>query len=349
MSFAPNYSTALLGSFPHLDGSQLYPRLAAELDIPTWPQFPRRNFRENMYVQFSLSLPAVKLDEAGQKITLDTESDLAPALEQFYTHYLADDLDYFALTPTYASGFQGLLVELALRPPAWVKGQVTGPVSFGLTVTDQRLRSILYDETLADVIVKNMAMSARWQARKLQQVCPNVILFVDEPYMASFGSAYVSLSAGQVVGMLDEVFAAIHAEGALAGVHCCGNTDWSVLLATQVDILNLDAYGYLETLALYPHELRSFLDRGGYLAWGLIPNDEEVCRATPAGLVAHLREGLQTIAGKAQARGVNLHPDDFAGRSLLLPRCGLGSTTVPIADRALDLLFQTAAFLQHES
>lgn len=37
-----------------------------------------------------------------------------------------------------------------------------------------------------------------------------------------------------------------HNEGALAGVHCCGNTDWSVLLETSVDVLNLDGYDYLD-------------------------------------------------------------------------------------------------------
>ena len=90
--------------------------------------------------------------------------------------------------------------------------------------------------------------------------------------------------------MLDEVFAAIHAEDALAGVHCCANTDWSVLLATQVDILNLDAYGYLENLALYPDELRQFIDRGGYVAWGIVPNNELVL-TTPQTLAERMRSG----------------------------------------------------------
>src|SRR5450756_1879290 len=144
----------------------------------------------------------------------------------------------------------------------WLKGHVTGPISFGLTVTDQDLRSSLYNDLLADTIVKNMALNARWQIRQLRSVRDNVIMFVDEPYLAAFGSAFISLSREQVIALLDEVFEAIHLEGALAGVHCCANTDWSVLLATQVDILNLDAYGYLENLApvsythLRAHETR---------------------------------------------------------------------------------------------
>ena len=163
----------------------------------------------------------------------DTTADLSGPLEAFYERYLADDVDAFALQAEDAAGFYAMLDALRSAPAReWVKGQVTGPISFGLTVTDQALRSSLYDDMLADAIVKNVAMNARWQVRQLKQVGSNVIMFVDEPYMASFGSAFISLSREQAIAMLDEVFAAIHAEDALAGVHCCANTDWSVLLAT---------------------------------------------------------------------------------------------------------------------
>ena len=123
-------------------------------------------------------------------------------------------------------------------------------------------------------------MNARWQIRLLRAARPHVIIFVDEPYMASFGSAYISLSREQVVSMLDEVFAAIKSEGAISGVHCCGNTDWSVLMDTQVDILNIDADGFLENLALYPDELKAFLERGGAIAWGIVPNTEAIVSAS---------------------------------------------------------------------
>ncbi len=180
----------------------------------------------------------------------------------------------------------------------------------------------------------------------LKRVCANVIIFVDEPYMASFGSAYISLSCEKVVAMLDEVFDAIHAEGELAGVHCCANTDWSVLLATQVDILNLDAYGYLENLALYPVELRKFLDRGGIIAWGIIPNNEEIYSVTPQRLANQLREGIALICDKGAARGVSIAPEEFASRSLITPACGLGPTTPEIADIVLSVLAETGEILQ---
>lgn len=348
MPFSPYFWTTHVGSLPHRSTNNKCRHLIATLDIPAWPQWPRRSFRESMYVQYSASLPAITVDETREKITFNTQDDFTSALEDFYERYLADDVNAFALRPSYAQGFFCMLENLRSAPGQWVKGQVTGPISFGLTVTDQDLRASLYNEMLADVIVKNMAMNARWQIRQLKSLRPQVLIFVDEPYMASFGSAFISLSREQVISMLNEIFEAIHLEGGLAGVHCCANTDWSVLLETQVDILNLDAYGYLENLALYPSELRRFLDRGGVVAWGIIPNNEGIYQVTAADLAIRLRQGFNLIAEKAQGRGVDISPEEFENRSLLTPSCGLGSATEVVSDQVLHTLTEVAKILRGE-
>jgi hypothetical protein len=345
MAFEPHFWTTHVGSVPYAEVNGISERIAGELDIPAWPQFSRRTFRENMYVQYSFPLPRVVLDEAREKITLDTTGDLTPDLEVFYTKFLADDLEAFGLTPEVAAGFFTMRDHLGATPGNWAKGQVTGPISLGLTVVDQDLRSILYNDLLADALVKNTAMNARWQVQNLRTVCPNVIIFVDEPYMASFGSAFISLSREQAVTMLDEVFEAIHQENALAGVHCCANTDWGLLLETSVDIVNLDAYGYIDNLALYPAELRAFLDRGGVIAWGIVPNTEVIFEVTPEQITAKLQAGIALICEKAAARGVTIHPEDFAHRSLITPACGLGPATPEIADRVFAALGEVKALL----
>lgn len=346
MTFQPNFLTTLSGSVPYTHTAAVCEKITKTVDIPIWPQMVKCGFRENMYTQYGAALPAVVINDAAEKITFDTTEDITPALETFYMPFLEENLDYFCLPRQHADGFYTMLEQLKGTPGAWVKGQVTGPISMGLTVTDQDLRASLYNEMLADVLVKNAAMNARWQISELKNVRPNVIIFVDEPYMASFGSAYISLSREQVIVMLDEVFEAIHAEGGLAGVHCCANTDWSVLLATQVDILNLDAYGYLENLALYSVELRQFLDRGGVIAWGIVPNNEEIDSVTPQGLADQLRDGLALICNKAASRGVTITPKEFASRSLITPACGLGPTTPEIADKVILVLAETGKILR---
>ncbi len=332
-----NFITTHVGSVPHPEANKLVDKLVNLLDVPAWPQLSRRSFRENMYVQYSPLLPAIQEDTEQEKVFFDTSTDITDALEIFYTPFIADDVDAFALRPEYANGFFAMLETLRNSNGEWAKGQVTGPISFGLTVTDQDLRASLYDDMLADVIVKNAAMNARWQIRQLKSVRPNVILFLDEPYMAAFGSAFISLSREQVIAYLDEVFDSIHAEGGVAGIHCCANTDWGVLLASKVDILNLDAYGFVENLALYPAELREYLDRGGNVCWGIVPNNEQIFEETAQTLAERLRNGIKLIVEKAALRGVTIKAEEFASRSLIAPACGLGSTSIEVADRVFEV------------
>lgn len=341
-----NFLTTHVGSVPHTTVDRLAEKLTQLLDVPAWTQMPRRSFRESMYVQYSPALPAICEDFVQEKVYFNTRADLTDLLEVFYSSVLSDDVNAFALRPDYAAGFFSMLETLRATNGEWTKGQVTGPISFGLTVTDQDLRASLYHESLADVIVKNMAMNARWQIQQLKSVRLNVIIFLDEPYMAAFGSAFISLSREQVIAYLDEIFDSIHAEGGLAGVHCCANTDWSVLLGTKVDILNLDAYGFIENLALYPVELREYLDRGGSICWGIVPNTEQIFNETPQGLVERLRNGIKLIVEKAAARGITIKAEEFASRSWIAPACGLGSTSIEVADRVFEMLVETGNILK---
>jgi len=93
-----------------------------------------------------------------------------------------------------------------------------------------------------------------------------VIVSLDEPYLSAFGSAFISLSREQIITALEECFSGLTC---LKAVHCCGNTDWSVVLETSVQILSLDAYAYAESLSLYPEAVRAFLQRSGIIAWEL--------------------------------------------------------------------------------
>lgn len=348
-----NYLTTHVGSVPHKDAVDLTARLISTLDIPCWLQLPRRDFRENIYTQYAPSLPGAVVLKDREKAVIDfSAADFDPQLENFYQSVIDDDVEAFALHSEYAQGFYALTNALKKTPAKFAKGQVMGPISFGLTVTDQDDRACLYNETYVDVLVKHMTLNARWQIKELQagneprMQGRQVILFVDEPYMASFGSAYVNLGKKQVIAWLDEIYEALHTAGAITGTHCCGNTDWGVLLNTKVDILNLDAYDFIENLALYPVELRDFLDRGGSICWGLIPNNNHIFHETPQSLVDRLRNGVRLICEKAAKRGVTIRPDEFASRSLLAPACGLGSANVEIADRAFDVLAETGALLK---
>jgi methionine synthase II (cobalamin-independent) len=332
--FTPGLRSLAAGSLPHTNAEAACRLALSTLDIPTWPQLPRRSFLENMYVQFSERFPGVVVK--NERIYIDRERDLDPELERLYIAYLMNDLEYAAISSEYAAGLYCFLDMDEDHPPI-VKGQVAGPVSWGLMVADQNRKPVLYDDIRAEAVAKHLRLKATWMEQELRKLSPQTIIFVDEPYMSSFGSAFVSLNREQVITAMEEVFAGI--EG-LKGVHCCGNTDWSLLLSTTVDILNLDAYEYAEALALYPDKVSEFLGRGGIIAWGIVPANEQVHEETVDSLSERFHQALALLTDKG------LHQDDLLSSALIMPSCGCGSLPVKTAERVLELTGELAAALQ---
>ncbi len=316
-----------IGSLPHTSAQEASAVIRACFqELPGWPQLPRRSYLENMYVQFSVGFPGLVLE--ADRVYVDRTRDLSAELEQLYLAYLENDLERYALGSSYASA----LAEWSQGEFAGcraIKGQVTGPVSWGMTVVDQDRRPVLYDEVLADAVAKHLRLKAEWQERHLRRLHPTTIMFLDEPYMSSFGSAYVALTREQVVALMEEVFGGL--EG-LKGIHCCGNTDWSVVLSTSLDILSFDTYEYAESLSLYAEEVEGFLRRGGIIAWGIVPREADSLAAeTPETLVDRLLKAMNLLVGK----GISL--DHLLEAALISPCCGLGSLSVEDAERALKL------------
>jgi len=340
MAFYPSCLPTAIGSLPHLnpqDGVDLVLKYLP--DIPTWPQLPNTCYLESMYLQYSGGMPFVRLDPVKERMHLDLSCDIYADLERFYTHILNDELDYFAIGGEYASGLAVFMDRLWRRRPEGIvmlKGQVTGPISFGLMITDERKRSILYHEEVFDAVIKSLVMKARWQVRLLKRIRPDVIIFIDEPYLSSFGSAFINLNREQVLLYLGEVIEAVHQEGALAGVHCCGNTDWTLLMDARADIINFDACEYFQGLTLYIDPLKGFLQNGGILAWGIVPTSLQAEKTNADELLASFHEKVGILA----KRGIS--KDTLYEQSLLTPSCGMGTLTVGTAERVLSLLAEVS-------
>jgi methionine synthase II (cobalamin-independent) len=339
--FEPNLLPLHIGSVPHTRPPAACDRVLESFpQIPTWPQLPKRSFLENMYVQFSEGFPGVVVEDGGkhrERIYVDRTQDLDPALERLYLAYLEYDLSYGTTSRDYAAGLAAFPQKLATirYQPLAIKGQVTGPVSWGLTVVDQDRRPVLYDDILADALAKHLRLKAAWQERELLNMAPTTMIFIDEPYMSAFGSAYISLNREQVITLLEEVFAGITG---LKGTHCCGNTDWSLLLSTSAEIISFDTYNYAQAFSLYAEEVRAFLKRGGIIAWGIVPADDEsaLMNETVESLVKRLHEAMNLLVRKG------LSFDDLIHSSLITPSCGLRTVSEKAAERAFELTAQVS-------
>jgi len=190
------------------------------------------------------------------------------------------------------------------------------------------------------VVVKGLAGKAKWPIELRNGVGRQAIIFVDEPYLGCFGSAYTPVTRQTALDVMSELCSDIKAHGALTGVHCCGNTDWSILTeAAGVDIISFDAFNFLDRIVLYASEISAFLDKGGILCWGIAPTREFTGAETPESLLEKIDSGVEMFRRK----GVDA--EKVRERLIVSPSCGLGSLDEEKAAGIFGLLDAVAGTL----
>jgi len=339
MSGLSGLATTGIGSVPFTDPTETVALVLETLpQIPYWPQMVQLGYLEEMAAQAARGLPALKVDEVNRSVAMDPNLPRDEALAQFYEVVLSGDLTPFAFQAEDARGFFALLEAIASQgfPSPALKGQLSGPVTFAGVVKDAAGKPILYDRELTQAVCAGLARKVAWQAEKFRELGKAPIVFLDEPFLTGFGSAYLPISKAEVTEILTHTLE--EARGAAAGpvtlgVHCCGNTDWSLLLNAPIDILSFDSYGFFESLCLYDRALADYLARGGWLAWGLVPTNADFQSETPDTLWRRFQEQAARLA-----EDVHWGLKDILTQSLLTPACGTGYMSRDDGRRVLTTL-----------
>lgn len=345
--FAPCCLPLLIGSVPLDNHRQAVELIFAHTpQIPIWPQLPVFK-EEGMIPQFLPGFPGV--DSCDGKTFINMESDTFD--EEFLTFFeeylmvteggapLEDSR--FALTPEIAKGFFEF-IQISMEQKGnlvGLKGQITGPITFCTGVVDQGGRAIFYNDQLRDAAVKMLAQKARYQARRMAEICTPSFVFFDEPGLSGFGSsAFITISKEDIISCFSEVFEAVHAEKSLAGVHVCANTEWSLLFDAGVDVLSYDAYGYFDKLILYRDHLKSFFARGGILATGIVPTTAELIETATVDSLVDL-----WFTQTAELEAIGIAKEAVFRQSFITPSCGTGTVTGAQAVKVLELTRDVSA------
>lgn len=334
----------MMGSMPHLTPEDATKALEQfPLTIPAWPQLPKRSFKEAMIPQYTEGFPGIHTDDTEKRIWVQRDDDLPNAMAEFYEHVINENVEAFAVSEDYAAGLHDTLQQLTQTSNnlSFLKGQVTGPFTFGLGLADQERKSVWFDDQYRDIVLKGLGMKALWQIQQLQPYTEQVVIFFDEPVLSALGTpAYMMIQDDDVINGLNEVFEVAHNAGAFVGVHCCGNMDWGLLASTTLDIIAFDGYFYGDKVALYPDQINAFLNRGGMLASGLVPtSDMDKLHAETANSLKQKHEALiQEFVGKGIAE------DTLRSQFLFTPSCGMGTLSQENTNLVLELLVRTRDF-----
>jgi len=304
-------------------------------DLPYWPQLPKRGKCEGMNEQAIEGFPGVTFE--GEKMVVRQSEAFLAAAEDLLDRYERKDASGYAVTEEYAAGLYAFLDAMPAHSPRGAKGQIAGPVTVGMSVLDEHHKPILHDPTLRELLLKHLWLKVKWQNDALARAGGEPVVFVDEPYLAASGTSSFAWGAEEIRALLEEVYSA----AAVSGTHCCGNTDWSVFLKSNVDIVSFDAFAFSESFLMYSGDLVEFLSRGGNIAWGIVPTDPDDLGAVSAEeLVERIEAMFDEIVRLGVAREL------LVRQSLVTPACGLGTRPVEAGWRALELTLEVSSALK---
>ncbi len=351
MSFEPNSLPTLIGSLPlkeHTEATRMVLEYMPE--IPLWVQLPCYP-EERLLSQFAENLPGIRGE--GDSLYFDSqdpsfESELLSFFEQFISvteegSGLSDSI--FAFSERTGRGFNTFLSEVSKmdKKPVGLKGQITGPFTMLTGLKDKAGRAAYFDSQLREAVVKAVGLKARFQVEAMKKLNENVLLFFDEPALSGFGSsAMVGITKEEVIADLTDVIETIHEAGALAGIHVCANTDWSLIFATPVDIISFDAYGYFDRMELFKTQLIEFMEKGKIVAWGLVPtlNSEDLEREDVSSLKARWDSHVKSLGG---------NPELIKKQALITPSCGTGLLSVELTQKALGLTRDLSRIIRNQA
>jgi hypothetical protein len=106
------------------------------------PQLPKVSLYEDMYIQASRNFPGIAIDLDRERLSFDT-ARFEQDLEEYFSKM--DLPQTFTLTDEYSTVYHQFLPR-RLQGYKAIRGQVTGPISFGFKVLDEKLKPIIYND-----------------------------------------------------------------------------------------------------------------------------------------------------------------------------------------------------------
>lgn len=339
-----------LGSLPYQNELTAIQLIAKTMPHwPHWPQLPAKMPEQGFvvqYVQPLLKLGVLAVEPLRDPVFCRTEPGWEERAAEFYEQYFAFGQgepaagQLFAPTGEAFAGMEAFLnnFDSYFSQAEGVKGHVSGPLTVGLQIKDEQGKACFYDEALRDMLVKCLTAEAVLEARRLKSLNLPVLIFIDDPALFLIGaSTHITLTKEMASEALAVILEALHAEDVKVGVHACAGIDWSILFDLPLDVISFDAYHYFPGMALQADGLAGFLNKGGKMAWGLVPTSEEAWQETTESLL----EKFDQQCAQLTERGID--SKRLRQNIIWTPSCGTGALPIALAEHIYGLLKGLAA------
>jgi methionine synthase II (cobalamin-independent) len=212
-----------------------------------------------------------------------------------------------------------------------VKTQATGPVTLALGL----LSAGHPGQSLLDCVTAGVIGRVEDHLRSVRARLPDaeVTLILDEPGLSGLLVPGFPISPQNARQVLTEVLAATSVP---AGIHCCADTDWSVVTSARPALISWDVSALGVAFEEHVEAIAAATWEGTGFIWGVVPT-----QAQP--LPSDLNVRLQRIVGRLVMSGAKMA--GLLDDAMFSPACGLAGLTESQAEIVARTVVQLAGEL----
>jgi hypothetical protein len=253
--------------------------------------------------------------------------------------YLRDERAAGAPPPEQQSAIAEQLRHLEHARAPIARAEISGPLSLALQIVDDQERPLAYDPAMREALAQQLTLRAAWLSEQISSHLGAAMVCLDEPFLDALSSPFAPLDYDEGFALLARTLAEAPAP---RGLCVSGQTNWATVLALPADIIFFDAYEHEAGLIQAASAVAGYLDRGGTLGWGLVPND-------PATLT---QERVETLARRFEsaveylAAAGSILPERIRGAALISTSGSLAHLPPPQAAQAAALCGEVSAHLR---
>ena len=281
-------------------------------EFPFWPQLPKRTRSELLIHQVASSAPF--LTQSGDpEYIFDREEACA-----FEFDYRNQNVEKCALDPEHALGWFAMMDQMSRLSHcySYFKSQFPGPFTIASIVRDEERNLIGYEPEVLQSICRFLELHAKWQIERIKEQNLTPVLFMDEIVISEDYFDTLPLHPTMIEELYSGLVHSLKAEGAVVGIHCCADANWSLIIDTDLDIISFDAVKHLDGFLKYSDSIKDFLLNGGCVSWGVVPN------TLPFASEKNIADYL--INAALSLEDDNLTLTQILQQSLISATCGLG-------------------------
>jgi hypothetical protein len=321
--FEAKCGTTAMGIMPHKDVDKAI-ELALGLDIPFWPQLPHVSLYEDMYIQTSENFPGISIDFDKGRLIFNTAR-----FEEEVNDYFSkmENPETYTLTKEYSRVFNRFLSK-NLQGYRAIRGQITGPVSFGFKVLDENLKPIIYNNEVKMILFDFIQKKVNAQYQELRTKNQNAFVWVDEP---GLGYVFSGLSGYNDQQAKEDYSNFVQGLEGTKGLHLCADVNLPYLLELGVEILSFDAFQIGFMPKEYTGSVAEFIKKGGIVSWGIVPTEFKALEIQTTERLAFILTGYWEVI----TENTNLSSDQIAEQALIAPAsCCLIDIAIETAERS---------------